>query len=251
MKKRLLIIAFFIISIACISYLIHNSNKTKIAILGDSLSEPGGVNAPTTSKYWYEFLDDDLNIDYKTYAFSGNQWTDVLQQAQRAYRDQEQGGFKYDVIILFAGTNDFYFDVPIGNFYRQLGDKRYLEYNEEYFAGRLNKTLHYVKTRFPDAEVYVCNILHRGFAHGTADEMTSNKSGFYLEEYSKMIDEATLRWSVHLIDLRRNSGMYPTPGTDKYFTNRKVDLLHANKEGHRKIERVIKNSLLEFSLNQD
>lgn len=246
MKKFLPFLLLMAVFIMAFSFLYFSQTK-KIAILGDSLSEPGGVNTPTTEKYWYEFLDDDLNIDYKTYAYSGNEWTDVLTQAQKAYSDEKKGDFEYDVIILFAGTNDFYFNVPLGNFYKQVGNKRFLEYNENYFAGRLNKTLHYVKTRFPNAKIYVCNILHRGFAHGTPDELTSNKEGLFVEEYSKMIDEATLRWSVHLIDLRRDSELYPVYGNEKFFTNKENDLLHANKYGHRKIADVIKNKLKDFN----
>lgn len=223
-------------------------NGKKLAILGDSISELGGVNAPTTSKYWYEYLKDYLSINYKTYAKSGNQWTDMLTQAQEAKAFQTANNIEYDLIILFAGTNDFYFNTQIGEWYTQVGNVRTLNFNTTTFKGRINSTLSYCKKTFPKAQILVCNILHRGKFQNVADEFTANSIGVFLDEYSKCIDEASIKWSIPLINLRGESTLYPIVEMGDFFTSA-TDLLHPNAKGHQRIGQLIKSRLLGLSID--
>lgn len=223
-----------------------NPYKNKmLRVAGDSISEPGGVNAPTTSKYWYEYLAEDLEMSYKTYAYSGNQWTDVYNQLVQMKADETSTGKKTNVLIIFAGTNDYYFNTPIGEAYTLSNGSRVINLNDASFKGRVNKALNYARRNFPTAQILVCNILHRGPFQGSGSELTPNGAGIFLDEYSKAIDEATQLWSMPLIDIRGESQLYPVTEMSSFYTmGGNQDMLHPNNRGHFRIKGLAKARLL-------
>ncbi|WP_133147481.1 SGNH/GDSL hydrolase family protein [Chryseobacterium aquaticum] len=206
------------------------------AILGDSLSEdPPSGQTPTTSKYWYTFLEEKLELNFKTYAVSGNTWSDMYNQALQAKSDLVAGTHFFHLFTLFGGTNDFYFNVPIGEFYTTSGGVRTLNLDPSTFKGRINRLINYIKRNFPTTPIRMFNILHRGAAQGTPGELTANGIGVFLDEYSKAIDDAGKLWAVPVIDVRGESGLYPVIPEALQFYTSSNDYLHLSPLGHEKL----------------
>ena len=74
-------------------------------------------------------------------------------------------------------------------------------------------------------------------------ECFPNTLGIYFEEYVHALREAADIWSVPLIDLYRDSGLYPAdPAYAKYFRDggeQGKDNLHPNGLGHLRMARTI------------
>ena len=227
----------------------------KVAFLGDSITDPAQTNRP--QRIFWQYLADDLGIEPHVYAVSGYQWDRVYKAAQKM--QQEMGG-DVDAIFIFAGTNDYMNGIPLGEWFEEKEEKVYLKgrtlklprrhfiKDMKTFRGRVNTVMEFLKTNFPDQQVVIMTPLHRGrYDLGRPniqiDETFPNANGVRLEEYVAALREAADIWSVPVIDLYRESGLYPL--SDSYakcfrFDGPKVwDRLHPNTEGHRRLAKVI------------
>ena len=169
-----------------------------------------------------------------------------------------------DCVVVFAGTNDFCGGVPIGEFFTEhkeevvvlrdangkplrteIRRKREFVFSEETFCGRMNRVFSFLKTKFYDKRIIVMTPLHRAYAEFAPDniqydELYSNSAGLFLEDYVAAIRKAADVWSLNLIDLYRDGGLFPLiGGYGRYFANEKTDRLHPSAEGHKRIAAVI------------
>ena len=85
----------------------------KVAYLGDSITDK--IHVGTSKNYW-QYLEEMLGIEPWVYGINGHQWSDLLGQAQKL---KEEKGGEVDAIFIFAGTNDFYANVPLGEWYTE------------------------------------------------------------------------------------------------------------------------------------
>lgn len=239
----------------------------KVAFLGDSITE--GVNAD--KRYW-QYLEELIGISSTCYGISGAMWKptdthkDILTQAQSAVAS----GIDFDAVFMFAGVNDFYNDVPLGEWWtevdyqtqiqdRGLIKKRVLTTGEtECEKGYINDAIKFVKQNYPRAQVILMTPIHKGFAGSRAmgstyskdDELASNKSLLYLDSYVNAVREASSIWSCPLIDLYSDNGIIPW--LDEYkgaYMNPKEDVTksdctHPSKYGHWRIARTIASKLI-------
>ncbi len=83
----------------------------RVAYLGDSITDE---RQTTTQKVYWQYLEELLGIVPTVYGISGNQWHQVIPQAERMIEKQGQ---EVDAIFIFMGTNDFNACVPIGEWY--------------------------------------------------------------------------------------------------------------------------------------
>ena len=171
-----------------------------------------------------------------------------------------------DYIIVFAGTNDFYCNVPIGEWFIEkekevLKDKtnpnslarrrvREIIFDANTFKGRINTLFAFLKETYATKEIIVLTPLHRAYAtfgpqNIQYDELHSNDAGIFFEEYVKAVREAADIWSVRLIDSYRESGLFPLfdESAKKYFVNEQTDRLHLNKDGHYRLAKLIASCL--------
>ena len=230
----------------------------KVAVLGDSISDSIHVG---TDKCWWEMLSDSLGL--QTFCYAKNGWTveGMQTQAQWLLEEEKNSGRKFDLILIFGGTNDFNSQVPLGEFYsleRAVVSRdgqpteslhRVLNFDNGTFCGRLNNLLSTLKNNCPDARILILTPIHRGFAQFGAtneqpEETWSNRAGLFLDDYLDKIEQASRLWAVPVLDLNVQCELYPvSPAYDNYFHDRDTDRLHPNTAGHRRMALAIQGYL--------
>lgn len=223
----------------------------KVAFLGDSITDPRHIG--TTRNYW-QYLGDWLKLDYTSFGVNGARFAGMLAQIDRA---EEKYGKEIDAFFLFAGTNDYNGDVPLGKWFDE--DERETTRNGKRvrlrhrspsmdpstFRGSVNRVLAALKRRFPRAQVVLMTPIHRGYAcfggrNIQPAECFANPQGLFVEAYMRAIKEAGELWSVPVIDLGGESGLYPLEASNQdFFANAKTDQLHPNAQGHFRMAQTI------------
>lgn len=230
-------------------------NGIRVAYLGDSMTQKPRDGSIV---YW-EYLEKLLGINPFVYGISGHQWDDIYDQAVKLKKDQ---GSDIDAIFIFAGTNDYNDNIPVGKFFAetekqtnhdgQILIRKYRSriYNDSTFCGRINKVLSFLKKHYPLQQVIIFTPLHRGFAKFSdenvqPEENFCNGQGLYLEDYINLLKEAALNWAVPIVDLYSLSGLYPLSDSHTiYFRNSETDRLHLNSEGNYRLAKTIQYQLL-------
>ncbi len=232
-------------------------NGEKLCFLGDSITEGIG----TTTKRYFDYIAEETGAITYGFGVNGAQSIDLLPQIENM---RKETGDDFDILFIFIGTNDFYGGVPLGEFFTEHEETVVTEYDgndnpisyavrkkreftfDDTFAGRLNKILSYVKNEFPEKRVVLLTPLHRAYAYfGGANvqpnELYANKIGEYFESYVIAVRHAADIWSAELIDLYRESGLFPLSENhaEKYFNKSANDNLHPNDAGHYKIAQTI------------
>ena len=227
----------------------------KIAFLGDSMTQK---RDSSNTVYW-EYLADLMEIEPFVYGISGNQWDGIFRQAQKL---KQEHGTDVDAILIFAGTNDYNHNTPLGNFYSETAKEtnfngtmvirkyRTLIENDSTFCGRINKVMSFLKQNYPDQQIVIMTPIHRGFAKFSEknvqpEENFSNDLGLYIDDYVNILKNAASVWAVPLIDLYSSSGLYPVLDSNtKYFSNASTDRLHPNSAGNFRLAKTIQYQLL-------
>jgi len=228
----------------------------KAAYLGDSMTDP---NTSYTTRLYWQYLKELLDLDHVVYARSGFQWTGIKQMAQRLYADH---GDSIDAVFIWAGTNEYNHGVPIGDFFTETMQQtnhngtevmrkfRTPIFSDSTFCGRINMVMDFLKTHYPTKQIVIFTPIHRGFAtFGSRNvqpaENFANSLGLFLETYVDVLKRAGEIWSVPVIDLYSLSGLYPLSDQHAiYFANAERDLLHPNALGHYRIAKTIQYQLL-------
>ena len=225
-----------------------------VAFLGDSITTPRQENGI----YW-QFLEKSMGIKARVHAVSGYRWRHMPAMAEKL---KAADGDNVDAILIFTGTNDYNGGVPLGDWWSitnetanyngtvRTAPRRYPNFDSGTVRGRINATMRYLKTNWPDAQIVLMTPIHRAYArfgekNVQPPESFPNVNGIYFESYIQTIREAADIWSVPLIDLYRESGLLPTEAAyAKYFRFKGGnDLLHPNTEGHRRLAELIRLKL--------
>ncbi len=227
----------------------------KIAFLGDSMTQ----KRDSSTKVYWEYLADLMEIEPIVYGISGNQWDGIYKQAQKL---KQEHGTDIDAILIFAGTNDYNHNTPLGNFYSETAKEtnfngtivtrkyRTLIDDNSTFCGRINKVMAFLKQNYPDQQIVIMTPIHRGFAKFSEnnvqpEENFSNDLGLYIDDYVNVLRNASSVWAVPLIDLYSLSGLHPVLDSNiKYFSNADTDRLHPNSAGNFRLAKTIQFQLL-------
>lgn len=246
--------------------LLQRSWKGKrVAILGDSITDKNHIG--TTKNYW-QYLEEMLGFEPLIYGINGHQWNDLPGQLERLKAER---GDSVDVILIFAGTNDYNANVPLGSWYeeeevsvevsepRQASRRhRILSMDKSTLRGRVNQLFSILKRDYPTKQVIVLTPLHRGYAYFgekniQPDESYANALGLFVDAYVETIKEISNVWAVPVIDLNSISGLYPNikEQADLFFHDKEHDRLHPNAEGHRRIALTLGYQLLGYPAGFD
>lgn len=131
----------------------------------------------------------------------------------------------------------------------ELRRHREFQMNDSTFTGNINRVLSYLKHNYPDKQIIILTPIHRAFAkfgdkNVQPDENYANGQGLYIESYINTLREAADLWSIPVIDLYRESGLFPLEERhDRYFHHSETDRLHPNDNGHYRIARTIQAKL--------
>ncbi len=227
----------------------------KIAFLGDSMTQ----KMDSSKTIYWEYLADLMEIEPFVYGINGHQWDGIFKQAQKL---KQEHSFDIDAIFIFAGTNDYNHNLPLGNFYSETAKKtnfngtmvtrkyRTLIEDDSTFCGRINKVMAFLKENYPDQQIIIMTPIHRGFAKFSEknvqpEENFSNDLGLYIDDYVNVLRNASSVWAVPLIDLYTLSGLHPVLDSNiKYFLNADTDRLHPNSAGNFRLAKTIQYQLL-------
>jgi hypothetical protein len=227
----------------------------RVAYLGDSMTQ----KPQDGSWVYWEFLNTLLGIEPFVYGISGHQWNDIYHQAVKLKKERNA---EIDAIFIFAGTNDYNNNAPLGKFFTETTkqtnhdgqnvNRKYRSqiYDDSTFCGRINKEMAFLKDNYPTQQIIILTPLHRGFAKFSdtnvqPEESYCNGQGLYLEDYVKTLKDAALNWAVPIIDLYSVSGLYPLSDSHtRYFRDSETDRLHLNSEGNYRLAKTIQYQLL-------
>ena len=224
--------------------------RRRVAFLGDSITDVRHIGC--TKNYW-GFLEDMIGIEPLVYGINGQQMSGLVAQAEKLARES---GEKVDAVVVFAGTNDFNGNVPLGEWYSVSDEKvirngvektlkRRTFVTDDTFRGRINRVMACLREKFPRTKVVLATPLHRGYAafgpkNVQPDESYANERGLFIDDYVRVVKEAGNVWAVPVVDLNALTGLYPNAdGQAVYFHNAKTDRLHPSAEGHRRIAEVL------------
>ncbi|TDD94305.1 SGNH/GDSL hydrolase family protein [Flavobacterium cellulosilyticum] len=228
----------------------------KVAFLGDSMTDKRRIG--TTCVYW-EYLNELLGTTPFVYGVSGNQWNDIYKQSVKLH---DEKGTDIDAILIFAGTNDYMHNTPLGEFFSETtkqtnfnGNEVIRKYrtpnlNDTTFCGRINKAMSYLKNNYPQQQIIIMTPIHRGLAkfnekNVQPDENYANSQGLYIDAYVAVLKQAASYWAVPLIDLYSESGLFPMADSQlQYFHDKEMDRLHPNALGDYRLAKTIQYKLL-------
>ena len=240
----------------------HPWKGMRVALLGDSISDPGVAEYWGQKPYW-SYLEDWLQMEVYDYAVSGREWNDIPRQVTKL---EEEHGDDVDAILILMGTNDYNMGVPTGEWFTeseeyvlagtdmrepatmQLRKRRTLVMDNATMKGRMNIALKLIKEKYPRCPVVLMTLLHRGWfqisdGNVQPEETFQNRAGEYLDAYVDAIKEAGNVWSVNVIDLHSVSNMDPLHGQDFHYRGGN-DLLHPGAQGNRHLASVLYYQLL-------
>ncbi len=224
----------------------------KILFLGDSITDKCHVGC--TKNYW-GYLGEWYGFTPLVYGINGHQWCHIVGQAQ-AYRKEHEGGCP-DVVFVFAGTNDYNSNVPLGEWFSVSEEKvnrngrdvvvkkRTMSMDAKTLRGRINGAMAYLRESFPDARIVLLTPIHRGYAkfgesNVQPDEAYANEIGLFIDDYVNVVKEAGNVWSAKVIDLNADANLYPCSlSHSRFFSNAERDRLHPSAAGHERIAEAI------------
>ena len=231
----------------------------RVAYLGDSITDERQTK---TQKIYWQYLEELLGIVPTVYGISGNQWHQIIPQAERLIAKQGQ---EVDAILIFIGTNDFNAGVPIGEWYTEEPEnlqvmpdgtkefrwKRTPVMDDATVCGRINKAMEFLKKNYPTKQIIVLTPIHRAIfvsqssGRRQPDDRYSNKVGIYFSEYLKTYQEIANVWAVPVIDLNSICGLLPVLDEHApYFRDADTDRLHPNSEGQYRMAKALMYQLL-------
>ena len=229
--------------------------QKKVLFLGDSITDARHIGC--TKNYW-GFLAERYGFVPLVYGINGQRWSDIVAQAN-AYGNEH--GECPDVVFVFAGTNDFNGNVPLGEWYSLSEEKvnrngketvlkkRTLSRDGKTLRGRINVAMEHLVGSFPTAKIVLLTPIHRGYATFGAnnvqpDESYANELGLFIDDYVNVVKEAGNVWSAKVVDLNADAGLYPKADSHvPFFSNGERDRLHPSDAGHRRIADAIAASV--------
>lgn len=209
-----------------------------INVLGDSITE--GVGASSKDKSYPAVLSRLTGAKVNNYGVSGSRITDIVTTitnpgsfVDRMYNMDKNA----DLIIVFGGTNDFWFgDCPIG--------KR-TDTGINTFYGALNKIIKYLKNTYPEADIVFVTPYQQ--SKGADETHTYKMSGYNnfgtgtLSRYRTAILDRCEFYNIPVLDLFADFEMNTADNREalEKYGNYLCDGCHLNDAGYNLLARKI------------
>lgn len=208
------------------------SRKIKTAVIyGDSISTTEYGNGG-----YEKMLKDRLNIDtIYNHAICASGITNTTpDNLVSLIKDDNNIHPNADLIIIWHGTNDWYWGSRIGT----MGNT-----NENTFIGAINSVIQKLRKACPLADIVYLTPL---FRYQNADQceliseayVNPNKEGFTLEDYYDVIIEMSKRLCFTTVDMRTFANFH-YHNASEYLP----DFVHPSKKGYEKITDILCNHI--------
>ena len=129
-------------------------------------------------------------------------------------------GVNSDLILIAYGINDFYSNIPLGEF----GNS-----DTKTFYGALETTYSTVLENNPSARIMVITPMKTTGYNQLPDSYTENNQGLIEEDYVNAMQKVASKYGLPIIDLYNNAGMSPFSSAQSSLYFR--DGLHPNQAG--------------------
>ena len=227
----------------------NNLKGKKAAFLGDSITAGAGAGG----KLYFNHFGDITGMVVKGYGNNGASIGDrndvQIYQEVNGYDETQYGttthydGIDGDesLVSVFAGTNDFGHDVPLGDFYYvdpTTGEKSAPRDGNgdaitATFAGGLHKLINDIRDKAPNAKIVFMTPTSR--IEGTGISFNShrkNNAQLYLQDYVACIKDICSFYCIPVLDLLSVSQI---DLTDTNYSRYSYDGLHIAQPAHKEI----------------
>ena len=216
----------------------------KIGIVGDSIAVGEKLNSGDAN--FITVFADSVGASGVTNVAVGG-WDFCDKDSHGIYRQVANLTGDEDLIICFAGTNDFGHDSPIGEAWTLDGEGIKTATTDTYattFCGGIHKMVETIWTKYGYVPIVMCTPLHRNYPSSSAGYPDTshykNNENKYIDDYVESIEKVASFYGIPVFNSYRLTGLYPlnSAQNNAYF----ADGIHPNKAGHR----VIGESLANF-----
>ena len=233
-----------------------DDGNLKVALLGDSMTWIGGDNFEKPNG-WTHYMAD-LPIEMKTYARSGATWTNSAETRgdtkaysevihpenviyNQALRLIGEADFTPDIIIIFAGANDAWFQSKRPGMFDLYFAPESISLNSDpseftSLEGSVHLVCSILKGAFPDARLYIITPVNAGKISDADIERVSD-----VIETAASAEGATVIRGNREIPIRHDE----EGGKRRKYT---YDGVHTNKKGAKLIADCIKRNIIASEL---
>ena len=206
------------------------------SFIGDSIT--AGTN---TTKIYTQYLQEIVGFSAcNNYGISGSSISNRNNPMCERYQAVDSSS---DIIFVFGGTNDFHFNVPLGDMFTVDGINRSYNIDTSTFRGALNTLCLGLINKFPGKQIVLLTPVHRNVFQQQLTDLQKNSADAYLEDYVDCIKEAARMFSVNVIDLFGYSGLFPYDTNNAGIYYHSDDKLHPGADGHEQIAKIIAEHL--------
>lgn len=201
-------------------------SKLKLAIYGDSLST--GTHGEGG---YIHLLRDSLNLDcIMNYSIGSSTLSLGREDSMVRLIDKGKIPDYVDIILIWHGTNDWYWGHPLG----KLGDT-----TGETYYGAISYVVEKLRKVHPITKIIWVTPIFRREKPFACDEIGNahrlkNRKGKTLHEYSKALQESSEVWGFPVIDMHRYCGIH-----DHNVEIFLEDQVHPNKKGYKVIHKIL------------
>mgnify|MGYP003774575925 CR=1 FL=1 len=200
-------------------------DKTAYPIEGENLLFLGD-NISSINKY-QDYVSQVSKVNINTIATDGIQLGEVIEGLT------SNDLVDIDKVIVFAGTNDYGEDKPLG----VVTDSS----EAETFFGSLEKVIKYIRNLNPDIEMIFITPLKRGAFADQVVYPNYNYAGYLYEDYISAIKETCNYYEINVIDAFNNSGI-----DENNIYEYTIDNLNLNDQGAKILGEFIGKQLNEI-----
>lgn len=196
------------------------------AFIGDSITRGAGSSTPFT-----DYLAQETSLTVSNFGVDGSCIADKASETAQSFIDRMASYECADIIGVMGGTNDFWNNVPMGT----IDDS---ETNT--FYGALNTLAQHIITTFPGSYFFFMTPImgYRGHRTGVAEfPYPKNSQNLTLDDYCNAIRNVSEKYSIPLLDMKKNSGMCPLIESEDLRLY--SDGVHPNATGYQQIAKTI------------
>ena len=203
----------------------------KIGLIGDSIA--AGSTTSDVSKRFINVCATRLCANVDNHAIGGYQFCD--HENTGVYRQVANLSADDDLIVIFAGTNDYGHAAPIGDVYTTEADGHRTATTADYATttcGGIHKAIEAIYTKYGYKPIVICTPIQRKFAgrDSNGGSWDVNTIGKYLIDYIKAIKGVAEYWGIPVFDA---FSINMQPMVNAADTDYFADGLHPKDSGHR------------------
>ena len=192
-------------------------NKLRFGFIGDSQTETNSHK----SKKWLSWLREKLNFSGGTVcATSGYTIANNATSYGNFLSRAKDLPYASDVIFVFGGVNDVWFNTPLGEF----GNV-----DNTTFYGAMDELCNYLLDKYPGKLI----IFITPTEQNNDSCNTANTTGHTVTDFAEAMKKVCEKYSIPVYDAYSKSGIYPL--NEKNASIYTTDKLHLNDEGHKRL----------------